>query len=481
MISFLLIAASAFLRIFRTSDLLRFYYDQGRDAQIIMRMIRDFHPVLVGPTTGLAGILRGPAFYYLLLPGYLIGQGSPAIAAIWIQILNLFGLFILYKFVKRSFGYKVSLLTLGIVGLSYNFVGLSRWLSNPSAIFLSIPLMLFSLQKIYYSEKPHFWYPVLALILGLNLQFEIASEIWFIPLMLLLWIFKLFPKPTLKVFVVSFLVFFLTLAPQVLFDVRHDGLIRKSIIENFGSTGPSFGYDHQLFSTRLLLYLESFTDLVSENIFFTGVLAMILAFLPPLFIKNYLKKDQLIYYLFLVVPLLILLFYIGNHGNFYKYYLVGITPIFAIFLAKGMVESWNTPILKIAILIITITFLGKNIYLHYNFFRNDLSGESHISLGNQVRALNWIYQDANGRPFSMRIYVPPVIPYSYDYLLSWLQEKDSKYLPIEDQPLFYALNEVDTDHADNLKLWLENQGGYGQIKKTLQFGGITVTKRERNK
>lgn len=481
MITALIFSLAAFLRTFRTFDLLRFYYDQGRDAQIIIKIIQDLHPVLVGPTTGLAGILRGPAFYYLLLPGYLIGQGSPAIAALWIQILNLIGIFILYKFIKRSFGQKISLIAICLIGLSYHFVSLSRWLSNPSVIFLSIPLMLFSLQKIYYDEKPHLWYPILALILGLNLQFEIASEIWFIPLIPLLWLLKLLPKPSLKVFFISLFVFLVTLLPQIIFDIRHDGLIRNGILTNFAKGGPSFSYDHQLFPGRLLLFLETFTDLVAENLFFAGFLAAIIAILPPIFIKNYLKNDQSIYYLFLVFPLIILLFYTGNHGNFYKYYLLGTTPIFAIFLAKGMVETWGKPTLKIASIIIIISFLAKNTYLHYNFFRNDLTGESHISLGNQVASIKWIYQDAQGKPFTLRVYVPPVIPYSYDYLLFWLQKKDNLYPPTEDQPLFYALYEVDPDHPDRLKLWLENQGGYGKIQKTLQFGGIHLVKREKNK
>ena len=308
MIHSLIILLAAFLRIFLTHDLLRFYYDQGRDARIVMKMINDLHPVLVGPTTGLEGILRGPAFYYLLLPGYLIGRGDPTIAAIWIQILNLIGLYVLYKFTKRSFGNTVGIITLITIGLSYNFVNLSRWLSNPSAIFLSIPVMLFALQKIYYKESPYIWYPVLTLILGLNLQFEIASEIWFIPLIPLLWFINLLPKPSIKIFLVSLVVFFLTLLPQIFFDIRHDGIMRNSITSNFGGGGSSFNYDYEDFPKRLSLYLENFTDLVSENLYFSGILAVVLTFFPPIFIKGYLKKDQLIYYLFLCAPLVVLLF-----------------------------------------------------------------------------------------------------------------------------------------------------------------------------
>ena len=92
----ILILTLGFLaRVYRLDMLLRFYYDQGRDAIVIHDIIHKLRPVLVGPTTGLAGIMRGPAFYYLLLPAYLVGRGDPVIAAVWLQLLNTFGLFVI--------------------------------------------------------------------------------------------------------------------------------------------------------------------------------------------------------------------------------------------------------------------------------------------------------------------------------------------------------------------------------------------------
>lgn len=471
-----ILGIALFLRTFRSFDLLRFYYDQGRDAIIVNRMIRNHQPVLVGPTTGLAGILRGPAFYYLLIPGYLLGRGDPSIAAIWLQFINLIGLVILYVFTLRVFNLKTAILTLIFVATSFHFVSLSRWLSNPSAIFISVPIMLFSLHKIQKGLQTHLYYPILFLMLGLNLQFEIASEIWFIPIILVLIVTRIIPRPSTKTALVAILIFFVTLLPQIIFDLRHDGIMRSGIIQHFASGESSFGYDHVLFLKRLETYLISFTDLVSEEIYFVGLVACLLVFVPPFIIKKSLSRSQYPYFYLLLIPIIILLFYTGNNGNFYKYYLIGLTPLFAIFLANSIVSNWNNLSLRFLSLMIIFFFIIKNSYLFYGFFTNDLKGDNHISLGNQMQTIEWLYQDSAHRPFNLDIYVPPVTPFAYQYLLEWYQDKH-QITPKKSNELFYSLSEIDENNPDKLKSWISSHNGYGKIKKRVQFGGITLISR----
>ncbi|MEK7526341.1 MAG: hypothetical protein AAB546_02585, partial [Patescibacteria group bacterium] len=63
-----------FLRIYRIGDLLAFHFDQGRDALVIWDLIKNKELFLIGPTTGLAGIFRGPYYYYLITPFYFLGN-----------------------------------------------------------------------------------------------------------------------------------------------------------------------------------------------------------------------------------------------------------------------------------------------------------------------------------------------------------------------------------------------------------------------
>ena len=152
----LLLMLAFFTRVYRTDQLLRFYYDQGRDALVIYDMIHIPKPVLVGPTTGLAGILRGPAFYYLLLPAYLIGQGNPIVASIYLQFINLVGLVFIYLIAKKVYSPSAGLLAVFMFAVGNHLVSLSRWLSNPSPIFTSVPVMIYGLLQII--ERRHLKY-----------------------------------------------------------------------------------------------------------------------------------------------------------------------------------------------------------------------------------------------------------------------------------------------------------------------------------
>ncbi len=76
-----ILAISLFLRTFRTTEYLGFWYDQGRDALIIADLLENKKWFLIGPTTGIEGIFLGPFYYYFIAPFYLLGNGDPAYPA----------------------------------------------------------------------------------------------------------------------------------------------------------------------------------------------------------------------------------------------------------------------------------------------------------------------------------------------------------------------------------------------------------------
>ena len=101
-----------------------------------------------------------------------------------------------------------------------------------------------------------------------------------------------------------------------------------------------------------------------------------------------------------------------------------------------------------------------------------------IVLAGQIKAIDWIYSDAGAREFNVDVYVPPVIPHSYDYLFKWLP---NNYKVESQVPLPYTLYEIDPPHPERLKAWLDRQKGIGRVIKEEKFGGITVQERERFK
>ena len=470
----LLLLGSFFVRVYRTPDLLRFYYDQGRDALVVADMIKDHKPVLVGPTTGLAGILRGPAFYYLLLPAYLIGQGSPVTAAIWLQIINTFGLFIFYLVAKHLFSPLAGLIAVFLMGFSAHMVDLSRWLSEPSLILTSVPLTLYSLIQVLRSRTLQVWLPIVALVLGLNLQFEMASEIWFIPVVLILLFLRgrtlQIPRRTLFISVVVFL---LTFAPQVIFDLRHQGIMRKAIIENFASqSASSFGFDQKTVESRLKLFFDTYTYIVSPGYSWTLPLTTIL--LLPIFFFHRLRKQFLLPLIFFTTPLLILTFFTGNSGNFYTYYLLGTFPIFLL-LVSGILSVYlsRSSIVFVAPLLILTIYSFSNYRVLGNFLRQGINGPNSITIRNQLDNIDWIYQQAADEPFSVDIYVPPVIPYSYDYLFRWYGQNRYGYTPNPSpQTLEFTLYEVDPD-GDRFASWYQGHtADHPSLLNEFSSGGV---------
>src|SRR5258706_3613130 len=91
-----ILLAALFVRVYRVTELLQFYYDQGRDALVIWDLWHKGRPFLIGPITGLKGIFLGPFFYYLIAPFYLLGGGNPAYPAVFVSFLSVCALAVLY-------------------------------------------------------------------------------------------------------------------------------------------------------------------------------------------------------------------------------------------------------------------------------------------------------------------------------------------------------------------------------------------------
>ncbi len=162
-----IILLAIFLRVYRTNELLWFFYDQGRDALVIWEFIKNGKPFLIGPITGLVGIYRGPFYYYLISPAYFISNGNPGGAAAFLGFLNALGLIIVF-----ALGSKISrwvgLVAAFLGAVSFNWIRNDRWLSNPSPISFFGPLALLLIYlSIKQPMKYLFWVGV---VFGLNFQ-----------------------------------------------------------------------------------------------------------------------------------------------------------------------------------------------------------------------------------------------------------------------------------------------------------------------
>ncbi len=497
-----ILLAAAFFRFYRSGALLGFYYDQGRDALKVQEILQLKDLPAIGPTTGIAGLFLGPFWYYLLTPFYFIGRGNPMVTAGFISLFDVGAVFLLYWLGKEFYNRQVGLLAAFFWGFSYYLVHSARWLASPSPLPFFTLLLILGLAKFFLQQKEKYLL-LIAVSLAICLQLEMASAIFFIPVILCLWlIFR--PKIKIKKYLFwSGAVFLAFLIPQFLFEIKNKFLMTRNF---FSFTKGGINTDTaqtwawptlKFLKERILAYFNILFSKLETNPSYTS---KILVFLWLIFIiakiPSALKRKSkengmnLILLVFLFLPLFCLLFFVGNYGQLYDYYLTGFFPAFiflfalfvAFFLRKRLYSGGTSYAYWSILALILFWFLYFNLPFLKNYLSAGVDGPKHITLGNQLHSIDWIYQDAQGEEFNLDVYVPPVIPYAYDYLFQWRGKRVYHQQPVAEKvPLLYTLYEVDQEHPFFLDAWLARQDKIAATIKVQKFGGVTVERRLRIK
>lgn len=468
-------------RVYRIGDNLGFYFDQGRDANIIWDLWKNGKFFLIGPTTGIAGIFRGPFYYYLIAPFYILGGGSPVWPSVFLSTTTIMAVGILYylgyKFQNRITG----LIAATIGAFSFNIVLASRWLSNPTPMFF-ISMALVWMMYLVHEKKKWAWIGI-AFLSGLSLfHFGSSGEFFYFPALALFALWQRKNLPDKRVLLFSALAFIITFLPQVVFDIRHEGILRNNIQE-FLTQEESFVLPNKRHvKDKFELYYDVFTNKIFDarqgtqlNLIYLVGLSLLL-FLPRL-------KDKLgvkILGLLFLAPIVGFLFFRGNFGIVYDYYFTGYYFVFMLLFAIVLGYLWKYWWGKLFVVYFLFAFLQYNLPLISQRYKAKATGEQTIVLENQLQAVDWVYKDAGAREFNVDVYVPPVIPHAYDYLFKWYGIKEYNRQPSGELiELLYTLEEVDSPHPDRVEKWRARQSGIGKIEEEVKFGGIIVQRRTR--
>ena len=490
---FLILFLALFVRVYRTEGLLRFYFDQGRDALVIWRLLHEGKFFLIGPVTGLDGIFLGPFYYYLIAPLYLLGGGSPVLPVIFLGFTATLAIFMLY-YLGRKFHSRTSGIFAATIGaFSYFIVLAGRWLANPTSLLLTSLLLLWSMWEIANKGDKRWWIAI-ALLIGLSLQLEAASAVFFLPMILVFAVWQRKRLPGKKILFISAGVFFLTLLPQIAFNFRHENILFNNFKRVFleeKSFSLSFG---EVFVERTQFFWSVFQSKINPGwrvyatIFF--LLSGAVIFVSRKKLSSNLTLPLLL--LFIGTPILGILAFQGNFGNIYDYYMTGVYLPFILLFSIGLGELWKTKSGKFVVSIFFVFFFMENGTLVKNYLTATVETRP-ITLEDQLGAIDWVFEDAEKqvcpsgecpRHFNVDVYVPPVIPYAYDYLFLWQGTKRCGEnlcgMRLGEQvPLLYTLYEVDPPHPERLDVWLDRQKGIGKVEKETNFGGVTVQRRER--
>lgn len=489
---YLLLAAillgALFVRTYRTDQVLGFYYDQGRDAKEVWELWHEGDFFLIGPTTGIAGIFRGPFYFYLIAPFYLLSGGNPVLPSYFLSLTSVLALIVMYCLAKKIQDRTTGLFAVIIGGFSFYLMLASRWLSNPTPMLLLSMLLVWAMFAAI-DNKKYAW-PAIGLISGLSLfHFGSSGEFFYFPALLVLffWMLKKHGfrgKSSINLSTVGIagVLFLFTASPLILFDFLHEHILSNNItgfLFGEGSFKSSFGdviahrlnFYHGTLGTKIFPWLK-----VRENVLLAIATLSFLVHLPKLIKNDYIRTLLLL----MLSPVIGLLFFQGNFGNIYDYYLTGYYLVFILLFSISLGLIWKHKVGKLFVIFFIYVFFSTNLLLVKSNITTGVDGENTILLGNQKQAVDWVFEDAAGRPFNVDVYVPPVIPHAYDYLFLWRGEAIYNTQPEAEQvELLYTLEEVDPSHPERLREWYDRQSGIGSIEETVRFGGITVERRTR--
>jgi hypothetical protein len=398
-------------------------YDQGRDFLKATEIARNHDLTFIGPTTGIIGIFHGAWWYYLLAIPNIIFNASPIGYYYFMLFIALICFFVLNWFLGKFFDCKTKYLGLLIVATSGYFVGSSIFAGNNVMV---LPVMIgFLISNFYLIEnkvkniKLNLFF--IGLFLGFIAEFEFAFGLMLIPVYLIL--STLIKQIRQKIYSPKqFMYFFGGLAipflPRLLFELRHEFSQTMLLIGFFFQ--PKF-YNPKpyvdIINDRLILFEGYFKGIFNVEILFYIFLLFVVVF-PILYFRKNIRYFSYLSFLYLLAIFLFIFstFYKDNFwGNYYE----GIHYIFLFFFI-GIIEVCHTlnKRYSLGLIVVLSIFILSNFFPNFHPFQKNNGGGLII----QKKAVEYIIaNEKNKEDYCVKIYTPPAIPHTYNYLFKYYE------------------------------------------------------------
>jgi len=466
-----------------------FLLDQGRDMMAVKGILYDYHLTLIGPHTSLRGVFQGPLWYYLLAFSTGILGGDPWGSIILMVGISMLALLIMYFWMRKLFGEKAALVTLFLFAISPEASAAATYAWNPHPMWLLVATYIFVFYSaIYKSNKFNI---ALWPLIGLMFHFQTALAV-FILLASIIYIL-IFERKTIlnRSFAIGIGLFLLTFLPQIVFDMRHDFLMSRSVISLLAGSerglfvgGEKSGYlglirahlDSVYGNFRSAFINDGFAKYI-PNLFVLLILSSTLLVIKKVNIFSR-RESEFILFIFKLLLIIILLTFAYPFPLRY-WFLTGFQSFYLIILGL-LLSKFLTNRLGILFMILLFTILifysGKKIYLLYFNPPNDGGAEK---IKGKLSAIDYIYKDTKDKSYGLLVFTPAVYTYAYDYLIFWHGKKQYGYEPSRDKKdVFYLLIETDHSKPWSYEGWLQTVVKTGKILKTVTLPtGLIIQKR----
>lgn len=479
-----------FLSLFpRSIDVLNgnpvFGFDHGRDYLAVKHIVIDHKLTLIGAelgagAAGFSYLFQGPGYYYLLVIPFLIFNGNPVGGVIVMLILGLATIVFGYYFTTKLLGWKAGFITAFLLATSPYLIPQSRFFWNPHAPTLFILIAFYYTYLVTKNRGKKSFIFIAAFFSAFIYNFEIAIAI---PLCITLFVYSilLFRKKII-LYVSLFIGFFIGFFPMILFESRHGFMGLHNLFSYLFIHKSSKESGYILLHSKDILntFLSSFADSFSGKLLFPPIIIAFCFIILIIFVflkeKDKIKKSFIVY-LLLLIPVNFLVFsFLRN--NIYTYYFTDLTLSYIFLFTYCFTWLFNNRFYKISagisiylLILLCIAIINAVRISTYDY--QDYGGTA--KLKGKIDAIDFIYKDANGKPFGLLVFSPPVYTYPYDYIVWWYGQRKYGYSPyVEKKGTFYLLVEVDGSNPSSYKGWEETVIKTGKViyTKTLPSGFI---------
>jgi hypothetical protein len=410
----LITAIMLFLRFYNLDQRIIFDWDQESYANQIKDVVVNHKVSLLGPrTTNATGFYLAPYFTYLMLPFYLVTKLHPIGSIYFIIAYNLIFVTGAFLLLRKVFDLKVVAAFFAFWSINFLMVEYDIIPWWPVVLPLGVLATLFLLRKATTEKKLLNWI-LLGLCLGLfaNMHFQFVFVILF-TIFFLGYHFWSTKTNALKPAITTIAAFIATLAPLLLFDLRHQFLNTKLFFGFFFGGGSGVVHKDPIAWIPVLTnFLQPF--LVIRNDILT------LAFYIALGVGSFLlfkkaKDFRKEYYfaslcLWVAVPLFFAFY--GQRPS--EYYFVFLLPFVLITLSDGLIRNKLTPVLLL--LFVISIYSSFNTAFNYTPIQSRLKTHP-FGLYNKQKVVTYLKDHYDLKTYNVSFTVEPGREPGFRYLM----------------------------------------------------------------
>lgn len=408
-----------------------FGFDQARDA-FISQEILSGHFKVVGPPTGVEGWFHGALYYYFYAPIYFIFQGNPEGAAAFLRIANSLAVVLVFFIGQTIFNKRVGIISALLFAFSFEQTQYALYFNHPSLAVLAVLLFYLGLGMLFFQNNQKGL--VIALLgLGLSLQFEFVLMYLFpIFLLMLIWQRKIVRIIHKRIIFYSLVGLSLAISTFIVSEVKFHFRSFQVLSAMISSSTHQDSSVTEVIENIYLITQRLFNDnLFGFSPFNVGLFVLLVAsMIFSLFRLTHRPKVFFLVLWFLAgtIP------YLGNKSYTPLYY-YSVAASVAILIYYGFLL--DNIFKKSVILGFILLFLPiiSNLFL---IFQNNQYGsiatinvQSGMLLSDERKAVDYIYQQAKGQPFTVNALTMPFnVNTTWSYLFEWYGKSKYHYLPI---------------------------------------------------